>query len=43
MYGGGWWSYIHQDETQSHPQITKHLIKRVASYGGLTHVGSPSC
>ncbi len=33
MYGGGWWSYIHSDEAQAHPQITKSLVRRVASYG----------
>ena len=33
MYGGGWWSYIHSDEAQAHPQITKSLVRRVAGYG----------
>ena len=32
MGGGGWWQYLHQDETARHSGINRPVLRRVAGY-----------
>ncbi len=32
MHGGGWWSYISHDPSQSKPQVDRKLLRRVLAY-----------
>src|SRR5215207_3726759 len=33
MIGGGWWTYLHQDEQAGRQSIDRSVVRRVAAYG----------
>src|SRR6266498_401643 len=32
MIGGGWWTYLHQDEQAGQRTLDRHVLRRVATY-----------
>lgn len=33
FHGGGWWSYLHSEDNQKKPKVSRQLIRRVLVYG----------